>query len=202
MGLSITGEMKVGMYEYDSVLDSKRWCKVFEILFAVCIMLGALGDSNSLPSSLKVLSLLAIALGVIVLFVTGDFRRLKKIASFFGVYGFVLLGILVWSVFLWIMNMETISFITRGAMKFMYQFFVLLIISAGAYMLGERAIHGVFYGLAAANLIIVLWVDKCLRKTYNNGIILRRHFPWNYPESRLWPCCKSITRNPFTFSTP
>lgn len=144
------------MEEQNSVLDSKAWCKVFEVLFAICIMLGALGDSNSLSSSLKVLSLLAIGLGIIVLFVSGDFRRLKKIAGFFGIYGFVLLGILVWSVFLWIMNMETISFIARGAMKFIYQFFVLLIISAGAYMLGERAIHGVFYGLAAANLIIVI----------------------------------------------
>ncbi|MGN0149706.1 MAG: hypothetical protein ACI4C7_05595 [Clostridia bacterium] len=144
------------MEERKSILDSKYWQRALEFLFAVCIMLGALGDSKSLPLSLKVLSLLAIALGFIVLLVSGDFRRLKKVGSFFGVYGFVLLGILVWSVFLWIMNLETVSFIARGTLKFMYQFFVLMIISAGVYMLGERAIHGTFYGLVAANIIIIL----------------------------------------------
>ncbi|MCC8169697.1 MAG: hypothetical protein LIO59_04950 [Oscillospiraceae bacterium] len=137
------------------LLDSKHWCKFLEILFAICIMAGAMGDAKNLFSSLKVLSLGAIVLGVVVLLVTGDFRRLKKISRFFGVYGFILLGILVWSVFLWIMNLETISFIVRGAMKFGYQFFVLLIIASGVYMLGERAIYATFYGLAAANLLMV-----------------------------------------------
>jgi hypothetical protein len=143
------------MEEQHSVLDSKRWCRVFEILFAMCIMLGALGDSKSLPSSMKILSLLAIVLGITVLLISGDFRRLKTVGSFFGVYGFVLLGILVWSVFIWIMNMESVSFILRGAAKFMYQFFVLLIIASGTYMLGERAIHATFYGLVGANLAII-----------------------------------------------
>lgn len=144
------------MEEKTSILDSKAWCKALEIIFALLILVAALGDAKNLPSSLKAVSLGTIALGGIVLFVSGDLRGLKKVGSFFGVYGFILLAIIVWSVFLWIIHMETVSFIGRGTLKFMYQFIVLLIISSGVYMLGERSIYAVFYGLAGANIIIAL----------------------------------------------
>lgn len=144
------------MEEQRSILDSKGWRRALEIIFALFILIGALGDAKSLPSSLKVVSLGAIALGFVVLFVTGDMRGLKKVGSFFGIYGFILLAIIVWSVFLWIIHMETVSFIGRGTLKFAYQFLVLLIICSGVYMLGERSIYAVFYGLAGANIIIAL----------------------------------------------
>ena len=50
-----------------------------------------------------------------------------------------------------------IDFILRGASKFMYQFLVLLIIFSGAYLFGERAIFTTFYGLAAANMLMVVY---------------------------------------------
>lgn len=142
------------MEERRTILDSKGWRIALEIIFALCIMVAGIADGRTTPGSLKAVSLITIAIGFIVLFVTGDFRRLGKISGFFGVYGFVLLGIIVWSVFLWIIHMETISFIGRGALKFMYQFAVLLIMASGTYLLGERAIFAVFYGLAAANIFI------------------------------------------------
>jgi len=60
-------------------------------------------------------------------------------------------------IFCWIINIESIDFILRGASKFMYQFLVLLIISPGAYLFGERAIFTTFYGLAAANMLMVVY---------------------------------------------
>ena len=91
------------------------------------------------------------------LFISGRLERVKTAASFVGVYGFVLIGIIVWSIFLWIINIESIDFILRGASKFMYQFLVLLIIFSGAYLFGERAIFTTFYGLAAANMLMVVY---------------------------------------------
>ncbi len=142
--------------EKRSILDSKGWRVFLEVVFSLCIMLGAVGDGRTTPSSLKVISLAAIAVGFLVIFITGDFKRMGKVAGFFGVYGFILLGIIVWSVFLWIIHMESVSFIIRGVVKFGYQFLVLLIVSAGVYMLGERAIFATFYGLAGANIIIAV----------------------------------------------
>lgn len=142
--------------EKKSILESKGWCRALEIIFAICIMLGAIGDGKTMPSSLKALSLVSILIGFLVIMITGDFRRMGKVAGFFGVYGFILLGIIVWSVFLWIIHLESISFVLRGVIKFGYQFLVLLTISAGVYMLGERAINATFYGLAAANIFIAL----------------------------------------------
>lgn len=146
-----------GMEERRSILDSKAGLIFLEILFILCIIFAALGDSKQIAlTSMKAISLISVAIGFVVLFISGDFRRLKKVAAFFGIYGFILLAIIVWSVFLWIMNMESIDFILRGVLKFMYQFFVLLIISSACYMFGERAINVIFYGLAAANLIIII----------------------------------------------
>ncbi len=145
------------MEQKKSILDSKAGLIFLEIIFILCIIFAALGDSKQINSTnMKAISLITVAIGAAVLFISGDFRRLKKIGSFFGIYGFILLAIIVWSVFLWIMNMETVDFILRGVMKFMFQFFVLLIISSACYMFGERSINVMFYGLAAANLIIII----------------------------------------------
>lgn len=119
-------------------------------------MFAGLADGRTMPASLKAVSLAVIGIGFLVILITGDFKRMGKVSGFFGIYGFILLGIIVWSVFLWIIHMESVSFILRGVIKFGYQFCVLLIISAGVYMLGERAIFAAFYGLAAANIIIAL----------------------------------------------
>jgi O-antigen ligase len=65
-------------------------------------------------------------------------------------------GINVWSIFLWIINLETVEFILRGATKFMYQFLVLMIIFIGTYLFGERAIFTTFYGLVLANSLMAV----------------------------------------------
>ena len=87
---------------------------------------------------MKAISLFIVVMAAAYLFISGRLERVKTAASFVGVYGFVLIGIIVWSIFLWIINIESIDFILRGASKFMYQFLVLLIIFSGAYLFGER----------------------------------------------------------------
>lgn len=134
---------------------------VLEIIYIIIIAASAMGDSKTFDFSydltrlFKALTLLAAALGLGALLVTGKLGKAKKCARFVGVYGFVLLGIIIWSIFLWIVNLETVDFILRGTLKFMFQCIVLLIIFAAVYMFGERAIYATFYGLALANTVMI-----------------------------------------------
>ncbi len=129
-------------------------------IYIIVLAVSAIGDMQHFSAStsrmMKAVSLIIVVIGAALLLISGNLSRIKKTASFIGVYAFVLVGIIVWSVFLWIINLETIDFILRGASKFMYQFLVLLIIFSGVYMFGERAIHATFYGIALANFIILL----------------------------------------------
>lgn len=100
---------------------------------------------------MKAISLGIVAIGGVMLFVTGNLNRVQKAGRFAGVYAFILVGIIVWSIFLWIINLETIEFISRGATKFMYQFLILGIIFCAVYLFGERAVYSTFYGLVLAN---------------------------------------------------
>ena len=131
-----------------------------QIVYIVILAASAMGDmpdfSFAMTRVMKALSILIVVIGAVILFVSGNLDRVKTAGRFVGVYAFVLVGIIVWSILLWIINLETVEFIIRGATKFMYQFLVLLIIFAGAYMFGERAIYTTFYGLALANTSMLL----------------------------------------------
>lgn len=131
-----------------------------QIIYTLILAASAMGDmsafSVSMTRVMKAISLLIVAVGAVILFVSGDIDRVKTAGRFAGVYAFVLVGIIVWSIFLWIINLETVDFILRGATKFMYQFLVLLIMFAGGYLFGERAIYTTFYGLALANTVMLL----------------------------------------------
>ncbi len=140
----------------NDILDSKYWKTVLEVVFILFVCMGAIADGKTMPDNLKILSMGTIVIAIVVLLVSGDFRRVKIALGYFGVYGFMLLAIIVWSVFLWIMDLEPINFISRGCIKFIYQFIVLMIMVSGVYMLGERSVYGVFYGLVAANSVIFM----------------------------------------------
>lgn len=131
----------------------------FEIIYVIILAVSVMGDMSGVPNNVtrmfKAASLLIVAVGAAVLLVTGRTERINTAGRFVGVYGFVLVGIIVWSIFLWIINLETVDFIARGTMKFMYQFFVLLVIFAASYLFGERSVYLTFYGIALANTVIL-----------------------------------------------
>lgn len=143
------------------IINGEKRKIAMEIAYILMLMSAAMGDLKSVSVSqtrmMKAISLFIVVMAAAYLFISGRLERVKTAASFVGVYGFVLIGIIVWSIFLWIINIESIDFILRGASKFMYQFLVLLIIFSGAYLFGERAIFTTFYGLAAANMLMVVY---------------------------------------------
>ncbi len=140
--------------------ETGKYSKFLMAVYIIVLAVSAVGDmsifSVSMTRMMKAVSLIIVVIGAAVLLISGNLNRIQKTSSFVGVYAFVLIGIIVWSIFLWIINLETIEFIIRGASKFMYQFLVLLIIFAGVYMFGERAIHATFYGLVLANSIMLV----------------------------------------------
>ena len=127
------------------IINGEKRKIAMEIAYILMLMSAAMGDlkvfSVSQTRMMKAISLFIVVMAAAYLFISGRLERVKTAASFVGVYGFVLIGIIVWSIFLWIINIESIDFILRGASKFMYQFLVLLIIFSGAYLFGERAIY-------------------------------------------------------------
>ena len=143
------------------IINGEKRKIAMEIAYILMLMSAAMGDlkvfSVSQTRMMKAISLFIVVMAAAYLFISGRLERVKTAASFVGVYGFVLIGIIVWSIFLWIINIESIDFILRGTSKFMYQFLVLLIIFSGAYLFGERAIFTTFYGLAAANMLMVVY---------------------------------------------
>ncbi len=144
-------------FSLPAVFEKRRY--VLEVISIIMLAASAMGDmptiSVSVTRYMKAISLIIVVIAAAIMFISGDFKRVRTAASFTGVYAFVLIGIIVWSIFLWIINLESISFIMRGTTKFMYQFLVLLIIFAEVYMFGERAIFTVFYGLALANTVML-----------------------------------------------
>ncbi len=140
--------------------ETGKYSKFLMAVYIIVLAVSAVGDmsifSVSMTRMMKAVSLIIVVIGAAVLLISGNLNRIQKTSSFVGVYAFVLVGIIVWSIFLWIINLETVEFIIRGASKFMYQFLVLLIIFAGVYMFGERAIHATFYGLVLANSIMLV----------------------------------------------
>ena len=143
---------------FDEGAEKRR--VVLQIIYIIVLAASAIGDipsfSADLSRAMKAISLVIVVIAASMLFVSGNMDRIKTGARFVGVYAFILVAIIVWSIFLWIINLETVDFIMRGTMKFMYQFLVLLIMFAGTYMFGERAVHTTFYGLALANTIIMI----------------------------------------------
>ena len=79
-----------------------------EIAYILMLMSAAMGDlkvfSVSQTRMMKAISLFIVVMAAAYLFISGRLERVKTAASFVGVYGFVLIGIIVWSIFLWIIN--------------------------------------------------------------------------------------------------
>ena len=108
------------------IINGEKRKIAMEIAYILMLMSAAMGDlkvfSVSQTRMMKAISLFIVVMAAACLFISGRLERVKTAASFVGVYGFVLIGIIVWSIFLWIINIESIDFILRGASKFMYQY--------------------------------------------------------------------------------
>ena len=134
--------------------------KVYIGLYIFFIFGAAMGDYKVLNTALgalpKVISVGALGLAVLYIFVSGNFSRLKEISRFGLMYSSIIIGIILCSIFIWILEFQTLSFIMKGVSKISYQLLNILIVLAAVYMFQEDAAKYTFFGIAGANFVIIL----------------------------------------------
>ena len=119
-----------------------------------------MGDYKVLNAALgalpKVISAGAVGLALIYFLWSGNFRNFKILYRFGLLYSAIIMGIILVSIFIWIMQLETLSYIIKGTSKISYQLLNIAIVLSAAYMFEEKAATYTFFGIAGANFVIIL----------------------------------------------
>ena len=144
---------------YMEIIYTKN-SKLYVGLYIFFIFCAAMGDWKVLNDALgglpKIVSAGAVGVAFVYVLWTGNFKNVKTIFHFFVMYVSVIVGIILWSVILWILDFQTISYIIKGSSKLSFQFLNILVVIAAGYMFEEKAATYTFLGLAAGNLMIIL----------------------------------------------
>lgn len=134
--------------------------KIFIGLYIVFIFGAAMGDYKVLNEALgalpKIISAGAIVLALLYFLWSGNFRNLKQISRFAILFSSVIIGIIFISIFIWILDLQSLPYIVKGVSKISYQFLNIAILCSAVYMFEEKAAKYTFIGIAAANLVIIL----------------------------------------------
>ena len=134
--------------------------KIYIALYILCIFIAAMGDWKTVNGMLgalpKVVSAGAVGLAVIYFLWSGNFRNLKTVFRFGLLYGAIVIGIIFCSILIWILELQTFSYILKGSSKILFQVLNVLIVVAAVYMFEEKAGVYTFIGIAAANFTIIL----------------------------------------------
>ena len=147
--------------EDDSPARSKRIPPTLVTIIAVaCTVLAGLGDWKVLNDTLKGLPK-AIALGTIAcafmnFLVQADFDNLKRAAGYFPVFMVLIVVYVLVSMYIWITNFSTMSLISRGAQKIMFQTITIIYAVCMCYLFETRAINYLFGCMCATNAAIML----------------------------------------------
>ncbi len=119
-----------------------------------------MGDYKVLNAALgalpKVISAGAIGLALVYILWTGNFRNFRILYRFGLLYSSIIIGIILVSIFIWIMELETLGYIIKGTSKISYQLLNIAIVLSAVYMFEEKAATYTFFGIAGANLVIIL----------------------------------------------
>ncbi|MBE6818640.1 MAG: O-antigen ligase family protein [Ruminococcaceae bacterium] len=134
--------------------------KAYIGLYIFFIFGAAMGDWKVLNQALgalpKVISVGALALAVLYFFWSGNFSKLKEISRFGIMYSSIIIGIILCSILIWIMDLQSLGFIVKGVSKISYQLLNIAIVLAAVYMFEEDAAKYTFIGIAGANFVIIL----------------------------------------------
>ena len=119
-----------------------------------------MGDYKVLNAALgalpKVISAGAVGLALVYILWTGNFRNFRILYRFGLLYSSIIIGIILVSIFIWIMELETLGYIIKGTSKISYQLLNIAIVLSAVYMFEEKAATYTFFGIAGANLVIIL----------------------------------------------
>ena len=97
-------------------------------------------------------------IGIAVVFVSGNFRHIKKISIITGAGILQYLFILAISLLIWIAERQSIPLMRRGAITLVYQINAIIAMAAAVYMFEEKALYYTFYSMVLANTFIMITV--------------------------------------------
>lgn len=131
-----------------------------QILAFLIILVAGLGEDKIVNAQLgglpKALTFLFIGLAFLRLLVKADFLRTKNLSSPSFQYSLYVVGLTVWSLYIWFYNETDASSIKRGASKILYQSIALAVAICLVYLFGRLAIDIFASGICAANFGIML----------------------------------------------
>ena len=134
--------------------------KIYIGLYIFCIFGAAMGDwkvvNEALGALPKIISAGALGLAVLYIFWSGNFKNLKAISRFAILFSSIIIGIILCSIFIWILDLQSFSYIMKGVSKISYQLLNIAILCAAVYLFEEDAAKYTFFGIAAANFVIII----------------------------------------------
>ena len=129
----------------------------FYIFFIFC---AAMGDYKVLNMALgalpKILSAGAIGLALLYILWSGNFKNFKVFYRFGLLFSSIIIGIIICSILIWIIDLQSFGYIMKGTSKISYQLLNIAIVLCSVYMFEEKAATYTFYGIAGANIVIIL----------------------------------------------
>lgn len=134
--------------------------QLLQMLAFLVILIAGLGEDKIVNAQLgglpKALTFLFIGLAFLRFLVEADFLRTKNLASPAFQYSLYIIGLTVWSLYIWFYNETDVSSIKRGASKILYQSIALAVAICLVYLFGRLAIDIFASGICAANFGIML----------------------------------------------
>ena len=134
--------------------------KLFIGLYIFFIFCAAMGDYKVLNAALgalpKIVSAGAAGIALIFFLKSGNFKNHRVFYRFGLLFSSIITVILICSVLIWILDLQSFDYILKGVSKISYQFLNIVIVLCAVYMFEEKAATYTFFGISAANVMIIL----------------------------------------------
>ena len=133
----------------------------FYIGFYILFIFGAaMGDYKVLNQALgalpKMISAGVIGLALVYILWSGNFKNFKVFYRFGLLFSSIIIGIIICSILIWIIDLQSLGYIIKGTSKISYQLLNIAIVLCAVYMFEEKAATYTFFGIAGANIVIIL----------------------------------------------
>ena len=129
----------------------------FYIFFIFCAAMGDYKVINMALGALpKIVSAGAIGLALLYILWSGNFKNFKVFYRFGLLFSSIIIGIIICSILIWIIDLQSFGYIMKGTSKISYQLLNIAIVLCAVYMFEEKAATYTFYGIAGANIVIIL----------------------------------------------
>ena len=134
--------------------------KLYIGLYIFFIFGAAMGDYKVLNMALgalpKIVSAGTIGIAFIYILWSGNFKNFKLFYRFALLFSSIIIGIIICSILIWIIDLQSFGYIMKGTSKISYQLLNIAIVLCAVYMFEEKAATYTFFGIAGANIVIIL----------------------------------------------